>query len=350
MPTFAELPDGRHPARRRPRVGRQAPGGRSQAAHHPLRHDRAIRDLHHRPERPDHLPAPLHGSEDPDRRDQAPADHHPRPVRRPLRRDPHPRAAAAGRDRRRDRAALGRAHRTPQDGDLDLDTGVITVSRVAGELAAKFNPDGQRFFVKQYPKDTEWRAVTLSEHMFDQLADYARGMQPDDLLFKAPDQSEPAAATDPNPAGPGHPRADRTQRAGPAVPARHHQRLRPRTMPLPTLQERLRRLPRHDAPPAKTTPANPDDSTPTATSPAPGSAAKSGTPPSPQPDSPSRSGSTTSATPTPPGCSPAEPTSKSSKNAWATPRSPPPQKYLHTLPNADQAAVTALNTIRKRTN
>lgn len=75
--------------------------------------------------------------------------------------------------------------------DIDLDTGVITVSRVAGELAAKFNPDGQRFFVKQYPKDTEWRAVTLSEHMFDQLDEYARGLKPDDLLFKAPDQSEP---------------------------------------------------------------------------------------------------------------------------------------------------------------
>jgi len=59
--------------------------------------------------------------------------------------------------------------------DIDFDTGVITVSRVAGELAGKFNPDGQRFFVKQYPKDTEWRAVTLSEHMFGQLAKHTRG-------------------------------------------------------------------------------------------------------------------------------------------------------------------------------
>jgi integrase len=75
--------------------------------------------------------------------------------------------------------------------DIDLDTGVITVSRVAGELAAKFNPDRKRFFVKQYPKDTEWRAVTLSEHMFDQLAEHTRGLKPNDLLFKAPDQSEP---------------------------------------------------------------------------------------------------------------------------------------------------------------
>jgi integrase len=75
--------------------------------------------------------------------------------------------------------------------DIDFDTGVITVSRVAGELAANFNPDGQRFFVKQYPKDTEWRAVTLGEHMFDQLAEHARGPAPEDLLFKASDRSEP---------------------------------------------------------------------------------------------------------------------------------------------------------------
>jgi integrase len=75
--------------------------------------------------------------------------------------------------------------------DIDFDTGVITVSRVAGELAAKFNPDGQRFFVKQYPKDTEWRAVTLSEHMFDQLDEYARGLKPNDLLFTAPQPTEP---------------------------------------------------------------------------------------------------------------------------------------------------------------
>lgn len=77
--------------------------------------------------------------------------------------------------------------------DLDLDTGVVTVSRVAGELAARFNPDGQRFFVKQYPKDTEWRAVTLSSHMFGQLADHARGLTSDnDLLFTAPQPDRPA--------------------------------------------------------------------------------------------------------------------------------------------------------------
>ena len=58
--------------------------------------------------------------------------------------------------------------------------------------------------------------------------------------------------------------------------------------------------------------------------PAPGSANKSGNPPSTPQDSHSTSASTTYATPTHPGYSPAAPTSKPSKTAWATPDSPPP--------------------------
>ena len=75
--------------------------------------------------------------------------------------------------------------------DVDWDSGVITVSRVSGEITAEFNPDGQRFFIKRYPKDTEWRAVTLSRHMFDQLREHAHGMDRDALLFTAPQQTVP---------------------------------------------------------------------------------------------------------------------------------------------------------------
>ncbi len=75
--------------------------------------------------------------------------------------------------------------------DIDWDTGVITVSRVAGELAARFNPDGERFFVKHYPKDTEWRGITLSRHMFEQLREHAKGMPPESLLFTAPQPTQP---------------------------------------------------------------------------------------------------------------------------------------------------------------
>lgn len=158
--------------------------------------------------------------------------------------------------------------------DIDLDTGVITVSRVAGELAAKFNPDGQRFFVKQYPKDTEWRAVTLSEHMFSQLADHAKCLKPDDLLFKAPDQTEPRrihrpeTLPDPDTLGLTEPnnKTGNTATAPPAATAPEAAAASTAKTPAPPTAP-------NDAPPAKTTPANPENSTPTATSPAPGSAA-----------------------------------------------------------------------------
>jgi site-specific recombinase XerD len=69
--------------------------------------------------------------------------------------------------------------------DIDWDTGVLTVSRVVVELTPKFHPEGKRFLIKQYPKDDEWREITLSRYMLDQLAAHAEGMVDDDLLFQA---------------------------------------------------------------------------------------------------------------------------------------------------------------------
>jgi hypothetical protein len=46
--------------------------------------------------------------------------------------------------------------------DLDLNTGVVTVSRTVVELTMKNRPDGQRFLVKDYPKDREWRRLGLT--------------------------------------------------------------------------------------------------------------------------------------------------------------------------------------------
>jgi site-specific recombinase XerD len=75
--------------------------------------------------------------------------------------------------------------------DIDWDTGVLTVSRVVVELTPKFHPEGKRFLIKQYPKDDEWREITLSRYMLDQLAAHAEGMVDDDLLFMAPQPSAP---------------------------------------------------------------------------------------------------------------------------------------------------------------
>ncbi len=62
---------------------------------------------------------------------------------------------------------------------------MLTVSRVAVELVAKFHPTGGRFLIKDYPKDREHRRVKLAPHIADQLQAHItdHGLAPDDLLF-----------------------------------------------------------------------------------------------------------------------------------------------------------------------
>ncbi len=70
--------------------------------------------------------------------------------------------------------------------DLEFDTGLLTVSRVVVSLNSKFHPEGKQFFVKQYPKDKEWRRLKLPPHLIAKLADYVRrrGLGSDSLLFE----------------------------------------------------------------------------------------------------------------------------------------------------------------------
>jgi integrase len=69
--------------------------------------------------------------------------------------------------------------------DLDRRTRVLTVSRVVVELTRRFQVDGQRFVVKEYPKDEEHREVRLSKQMVDKIVYHidANSLGPDDLLF-----------------------------------------------------------------------------------------------------------------------------------------------------------------------
>lgn len=46
--------------------------------------------------------------------------------------------------------------------DLDLVTRILTVSRTVVQVGPKFHPAGQRFLVKMYPKDKEYRHLKLS--------------------------------------------------------------------------------------------------------------------------------------------------------------------------------------------
>jgi len=76
--------------------------------------------------------------------------------------------------------------------DLDLATGILTVSRAVVQLTAKARPDGRRFVVKDYPKDKEWRRLRLARHIVLKIAEHAvaHSLGPDDLIFFMPDQSE----------------------------------------------------------------------------------------------------------------------------------------------------------------
>jgi integrase len=97
--------------------------------------------------------------------------------------------------------------------DLDLDHGLLAVSRTVIEIPAKFHPTGDRFLIKNYPKDKQPRRLGLSRHIRDLLADHITGKTPGDLLFPAPPPAakrgqradptdrEPLQMTEPNAAG-----------------------------------------------------------------------------------------------------------------------------------------------------
>jgi integrase len=74
----------------------------------------------------------------------------------------------------------------------------ITVSRVAVELVARFHPNGERFLIKDYPKDREHRRIRLAPHIADQLQAHIaeHELAPDDLLF-TPTLLSPAGDSSP---------------------------------------------------------------------------------------------------------------------------------------------------------
>lgn len=76
--------------------------------------------------------------------------------------------------------------------DIDLTSAVITVARVVVHLKAATN-DGPRFKVKDYPKDTEWRQVAIAPHLVAKLRAHIdrHALGPDELLFPLPRHDTP---------------------------------------------------------------------------------------------------------------------------------------------------------------
>ena len=88
--------------------------------------------------------------------------------------------------------------------DLDPVTRILTVSRAVVQVDPKFHPSGQRFLVKQYPKDKENRRLKLSQQLNAKLAAHiaAKGLSEDDLLFtmRVPDSPTARLRALPDPA------------------------------------------------------------------------------------------------------------------------------------------------------
>ncbi|GAA1579094.1 hypothetical protein GCM10009678_72150 [Actinomadura kijaniata] len=69
--------------------------------------------------------------------------------------------------------------------DLDIPTRILTVSRAVVQLVRKHHPEGKRFLIKEYPKGKRWRRIKLSAQIVAKLKAHieAEGLQPGDLLF-----------------------------------------------------------------------------------------------------------------------------------------------------------------------
>lgn len=88
--------------------------------------------------------------------------------------------------------------------DINFATRTLLVTRVAVELTKRFHPEGGRFLVKEYPKDEEHRRLKLSAQICSKLAAHVEenSIRPDDLLFAirdAYDRSTPRLRVVPNP-------------------------------------------------------------------------------------------------------------------------------------------------------
>ena len=70
-------------------------------------------------------------------------------------------------------------------GDVDFETCILTVSRAVVELTQDDHPDGGRFLVKDYPKDKEYRRFKLSGQITAKIQAHvtAKSLGSDDLIF-----------------------------------------------------------------------------------------------------------------------------------------------------------------------
>ena len=118
--------------------------------------------------------------------------------------------------------------------DTDAAAGLLTVSRAVIAVSRKHHPAGRRFWVKNYPKDRDYRQLRMSGQIVRKLSAHvtAHDLGAGGLLF----------------ARRGHSRLDRARPGRAAVPASRHDRVRAGPVPVRALPPRRRLLPGQAAP------------------------------------------------------------------------------------------------------
>ncbi|MFC5185835.1 tyrosine-type recombinase/integrase [Actinomadura harenae] len=78
--------------------------------------------------------------------------------------------------------------------DLHTRTRILTVSRAVVQVDPKFHPEGGRFLVKDYPKNRKYRRFKLSAQISEKLEKHidVNGLVSDDLLFALREDAIPA--------------------------------------------------------------------------------------------------------------------------------------------------------------
>jgi integrase len=78
--------------------------------------------------------------------------------------------------------------------DVDLDARVITVCRVVVRTDTAISASCAKFAVKAYPKDEQWRRVSISADIAEGLREHIErhGLGSDDLIFTQPSPIGPA--------------------------------------------------------------------------------------------------------------------------------------------------------------
>ena len=99
--------------------------------------------------------------------------------------------------------------------DIEFSSRMLTVSRAVVEVHPRFHPTGGRFLVKDYPKDREYRRLKLSVQITAKLRSHVteHDLGRDDLMFRAPVAYGPRlrelrAAPDPDSLGRTEPNAE----------------------------------------------------------------------------------------------------------------------------------------------